>query len=150
MPQGTFLSYHLSFETVSLELNIVPFIKLFLFAITPFCVTANIMLANNICDLEKDIAVKRHTLPYYIGKKALLLFAGLYYMTYVAIVIMVILKMLSPICLLSFASLFLVQKNIHVFFKQQEKAVTFICSIKNFVIIMGTNTILILFSAFLL
>lgn len=30
---------------------------------------ANIMLANNICDLEDDIKNRRYTLPYYIGKK---------------------------------------------------------------------------------
>jgi 1,4-dihydroxy-2-naphthoate octaprenyltransferase len=151
MPDGTFLTYHLSWETIALELSIVPFLKLFIFAITPFCVTANIMLANNVCDLEKDIAVKRHTLPYYIGKKnSLVLFAGLYYLTYVSTIVMVILKMLSPICLISLLSIVLVHKNIRVFYKQQEKAVTFICSIKNFMIIMGTNTIIILLSALLI
>ncbi|MDD3174068.1 MAG: UbiA family prenyltransferase [Herbinix sp.] len=146
MPKGFFLTYHLSLESISLEFKVIPFLTLILFSITPFCTTANIMLANNICDLESDIAVKRHTLPYYIGKKALSLFAGLYYLTYVATIIMVIFKILSPICLLSLLSIFIVHKNIRTFFAKQEKAVTFICSIKNFVIIMGTNTVVILFS----
>ena len=147
MPQGTFLNYNINFESVSIELKIVPFITLILLSIIPFCTIANIMLANNICDLQNDIAVNRYTLPYYIGKKALYLFAGLYYMTYIATAVMVIFKILHPICLLSFLTIFIVQKNINQFFAKQEKAVTFIISIKNFVIIMGVNTVLIFVSA---
>lgn len=146
---GTFLSYHLNLESISLELKIVPFITLILFSITPFCTTANIMLANNICDLENDIAVKRYTLPYYIGNKALLLFAGLYYLTYATTILMVVFKLLSPICLLSLISIFFVQKNIRTFFRRQIKQETFICSIKNFVIIMGVNTAVIFLSILL-
>ncbi|HHV12762.1 MAG TPA: UbiA family prenyltransferase [Clostridiales bacterium] len=148
-PAGTYLELGVSLKTISLELQVWPVITLLLLSVTPFCVTANIMLANNICDVEKDIAVKRHTLPYYIGRKALYLFAGLYYLTYGATVIMVLCSILHPICLLSLATVILVQKNINVFFKKQDKAVTFVCAIKNFVIIMGVNSCLILVSAFL-
>lgn len=142
-PKGTFLSLDLSFETITLALQVVPILFLVLFSIIPFCTTANIMLANNICDLEKDIAVKRHTLPYYIGKKALYLYAGLYYLTYVATIIMVAVRLLHPISLLSILTIVIVQKNINEFFKKQDKAVTFILAIKNFIIIMGVNTLLI-------
>ncbi|MDF2513684.1 MAG: UbiA prenyltransferase [Herbinix sp.] len=148
-PAGTYIAVGVSLKTISLNIQVWPMVTLLLLAIVPFSATANIMLANNICDVEKDILVKRHTLPYYIGKKALYLFAGLYYLTYAAMVIMVLCGVLHPICLLSLASIVLVQKNINVFFKKQEKAVTFICSIKNFVIIMGVNSSLILISAFL-
>jgi 1,4-dihydroxy-2-naphthoate octaprenyltransferase len=136
----------LSLQSISFEFELIPFFTLLLFAVTPFCTTANIMLANNICDLEKDIAVKRHTLPYYIGTNALWLFAGLYYLTYLATILMVLLKILSPVCLLSLFTIFLVQGNIRKFFNKQDKAVTFICSIKNFIIIMGTNTAVIFLS----
>jgi 1,4-dihydroxy-2-naphthoate octaprenyltransferase len=148
-PAGTYIAVGVSLKTISLNIQVWSMVTLLLLAIVPFSATANIMLANNICDVEKDILVKRHTLPYYIGKKALYLFAGLYYLTYAAMVIMVLCGVLHPICLLSLASIVLVQKNINVFFKKQEKAVTFICSIKNFVIIMGVNSTLILISAFL-
>ncbi len=148
-PASTYLELGISLKTISLNIQVWPMITLFLLSIVPFAVTANIMLANNICDLEKDILVKRHTLPYYIGKHALYLFAGLYYLTYAAIVIMVLCGILHPICLLSLATLILVQKNINNFFKKQEKAETFICAIKNFVIIMGVDSTLILISAFL-
>jgi 1,4-dihydroxy-2-naphthoate octaprenyltransferase len=119
-----------------------------LFSIAPFCTTANIMLANNICDLEKDIVVKRHTLPYYIGKKALYLFAALYYATYLATIIMVIVGILSPVCLLSLITIIPVQKNIVTFFRKQEKATTFVMAIKNYILIMGINSLFIFISAF--
>ncbi|MGF7145789.1 1,4-dihydroxy-2-naphthoate octaprenyltransferase [Anaerotaenia torta] len=145
--EGTFLTLNVNFKTISLELQVMPILSLLLFSVVPFCTTANIMLANNICDLEKDIAVKRHTLPYYIGRKALYLFAGLYYATYLATIGMVTIGVLSPVCLLSLATIVPVQKNINTFFRRQEKAVTFITSIYNYVIIMGINTVLIWISA---
>ena len=147
MPSGTFLTFILNWETISLELKVLPIVTLLLFSIIPFCTTANIMLANNICDLEKDIAVKRYTLPYYIGKKALSLYAGLYYLTYIATVTMVVFKILSPICLLSLLTIVVVQKNINAFNKKQEKATTFVLAVKNFIVIMGANTVLIYLSA---
>jgi 1,4-dihydroxy-2-naphthoate octaprenyltransferase len=137
-PVGTFLNYHLSLESVSLELKVIPIITLVLLAVIPFCVTANIMLANNICDLDKDIEVNRYTLPYYIGKKSLLLFTILNYLPYVSMIIMVASHILHPVCLLSLISIYFVQKNINIFLRKQEKAVTFICSINNFMIIMGS------------
>lgn len=140
-PKGTFLTYGLSLETVSLSVQVIPVLTLLLFAVTPFAVTANIMLANNICDLEKDIAVKRHTLPYYIGKKALILFAGLYYMTYLSMILMVIFRILPPVVLLSLFTIIPVQKNIRAFFKKQEKSTTFNLSILNFILIMGSSTL---------
>lgn len=149
MPTGYFLSLNVNFKTISLIVHIEPFIRLLLLGIIPFCTTANIMLANNICDLEKDVLVKRHTLPYYIGKKAIPLFSGLYYLTYVSVLLMVIFKMLSPLSLLTFLTLPIVQKNINVFKRKQEKASTFIMAIKNYIIIMGINTVLILISSFL-
>lgn len=146
-PKGTFVSFDINTQSVSVELMIRPIVTLLLFAVIPFCTTANIMLANNICDLEKDILVKRHTLPYYIGKKAIYLFAGLYYLTYVATIAMVVLGILSPICLVSLLTIFIVQKNIKQFMKKQDKATTFILAIKNYIIIMGANVLVIFISA---
>jgi 1,4-dihydroxy-2-naphthoate octaprenyltransferase len=147
MPEGTYLTLDWNLHTVSLDLQILPLITVLMLSVIPVCVTANIMLANNICDLERDILVKRYTLPYYLGKRAALrLFAGIYYGTYLAVIVMTVFKMLSPICLITLVSLIPVQKNISVFFKVQEKSSTFVVSIKNYVIIMGTNTALIFLS----
>jgi len=147
MPRGTFLLLDFNFQEISLKLQVVPIVSLLLFSIIPFCTTANIMLANNICDLEKDILVKRHTLPYYIGRKALYLFAGLYYMTYLVLVVLVVLKILSPICLFALLTIIVVQKNINQFFQKQEKSSTFVLSVKNYIIIMGADVSMIFISA---
>lgn len=146
MPSGSLVDLNVNFTTISLDLKLIPIFKLLLISVIPFCVTANIMLANNICDLDKDILVKRHTLPYYIGKHSLTLFAGLYYVTYVVTIIMVVLKIFHPISLLSIFTIFIVRKNINAFKKQQEKSITFILAIKNYIIIMGSNTVLIFIS----
>jgi len=147
MRSGTFLTLDLNLQTVSLDLQILPIFTALILSVIPVCTTANIMLANNICDVEHDILVKRYTLPYYLGKKpSLYLFAALYYGTYLAVIIMVILKLLSSICLISLVSLIPVQKNINRFFKVQDKSSTFVTSIKNYVIIMGTDTALIFLS----
>jgi 1,4-dihydroxy-2-naphthoate octaprenyltransferase len=146
MPKETYLSLNINFETINIILNISPIITVFFLSVTPVCATANIMLANNICDVEKDIAVKRYTLPYYLGKNSLFLFAGVYYLTYLATIVMVILKILSPVCLFSLLTIFIVQKNINTFFKIQDKATTFITAIKNYIIIMGINTLMIFIS----
>lgn len=149
MPKGTLLNLHLSLVEIMVQIKVIPMLTLLLISIIPFCTTANIMLANNICDLEKDIAVKRHTLPYYIGDKALYLFAGLYYLSYFTLIMMTVLRLLSPLCLLSLITIVLVQKNINTFFKKQDKATTFILSVKNYMIIMGSVTLLIFLSTFL-
>jgi 1,4-dihydroxy-2-naphthoate octaprenyltransferase len=88
-------------------------------------------------------------LPYYLGKKALVLFAVLYYATYIATIVMVILGILPPICLLLIPTIFVVQKNINRFFKLQDKATTFMVAIINYLVIMGTITVLIFISAIL-
>ncbi len=148
-PAGTFISYSLSLQEISLTFQLAPIIKLLLFSVTPFAVTANIMLANNICDLEKDIEVKRHTLPYYIGKTALPLFAGLYYLTYISMLLMVLLRILPPVVLASLITILPVQKNIRVFFKEQDKTTTFNVSIINFIIIMGADALAVFLAVFM-
>lgn len=145
-PKGTYVSLTININIISFTLQVVPILTLLLYSVIPFCTTANIMLANNICDLEKDVLVKRHTLPYYIGKRALDLYGVFYYLTYAASAAMVILKILSPICLLYLFTIIPVQKNINRFKIKQEKSATFVLSIKNYVIIMGTNILLIFIS----
>ena len=59
--------------TFSLSLDILLPITLVL--VPTMLMIANIMLANNICDREDDIANKRFTLPVYVGtKKAIFIF----------------------------------------------------------------------------
>ncbi len=149
LPKGTLLTLSASLTAVNLNLNINPLITVILLSVPPVCATANIMLANNICDLERDITVNRFTLPYYLGKrKAVYLFAGLYYLVYLDIILMVILGKLPVLCLLSLITVYPVQKNINLFFKEQDKAKTFIVSIKNYVLIMGSISLMIFIGGF--
>jgi len=149
MPEGTYLTLGIGWESISLELKVMPIISVILMAIPPMCTTANIMLANNTCDVERDVAVRRYTLPYYLGKKALWLFAFLYYTSYASIVAMVILDILSPVCLVSLLTVIPVQRNISIFMERQDKATTFMTSIKNYIIIMGSLTVMVFISAVL-
>ena len=148
LPRGNLLSLSISVQSIDIHIGLWSMLSLLLLSVAPICTTANIMLANNICDLKKDIAVKRHTLPYYLGKKALYLFAGLYYAAYAALVAMVILGILPPISLLFLLTIIPVQRNIGLFFRKQDKAATFILSIKNYVIIMGAEVILLFIGRF--
>lgn len=148
-PAGELLSYSLADGKFSFELNIMPAIGLLLLSAVPFSLTANIMLANNICDISHDILVNRHTLPFYLKKNSLLLFAAFYYFAYLSVVVMVIMTFISPLSLLLLISLFPVQRNINKFYKKQVKEETFILAIKNFVIIISLHIILIFLGSLL-
>lgn len=143
------LSYTLNWETVSVTIRTVPFTGFLLLAVLPTCLTANIMLANNICDVESDIRVGRHTLAAYLGRKALYLFAFLYYAAYASVVAMVVFRFLPPLSLLLLATLIPVQKNINLFFRKQVKEETFVVSVKNFVLIISAHIVLIFLGALL-
>lgn len=142
MPAGTYLTLALDGGVLHVALVLPRLAEVLLLAVAPTCVTANIMLANNICDLPKDVLVKRHTLPYYLGvPKSLKLFALLYYLPFGAAVVMVLAGMLPWVYLLLLAVFIPVQKNIGVFFRRQEKAETFVCAIKNFVLLMSADVL---------
>jgi len=145
LPEGTLLSFGIAHGIVSLQVVILPLMILGLICWAPMVCTANIMLANNICDLEKDILVNRHTLPYYIGKaRAVTLYSVLYYSVYLAAVLLVILSFLPPWYLLLLVTLVPVEMNLRVFRKKQEKALTFITSIKNYIVLMAGQCIALL------
>lgn len=143
MPQGALLSHSLREGRLLIELNIKPAISLLLLSAVPFCLTANIMLANNICDLSHDVKVGRFTLAYYLKEHSLKVFSLLYYLAYISVIIMVVMGFLSPLSLILLITIIPVQKNIIVFNNRQIKEETFIISIKNFLLIIISHTILI-------
>ncbi len=143
-----YLTLTFSLETIDLSVNVMPFVTFLLFSLVTTFTTANIMLANNTCDIEKDEAVSRLTLPHYIGRPmAVRLYALLYYGCYASVLLMVIFKMLHPSALVFFLSLPLVIKNINTFKAKQEKQTTFITSIKNFIIINSTYFVSLLIAS---
>ena len=120
---------------VSLHINLLEVIYLFWFSVPAILGIAGIMLANNICDVEDDIENRRYTLPVYIGKKnAVQLFKLLYYVSYVDLIVLVLLRVNVVLVLLVLLTLIPLRRNIAVFTENQDKATTFIISVKNFVI----------------
>lgn len=118
---------------VNLNFNLKILIGIFLVCVPLINCIANIMIANNLCDMAEDLINKRYTLPIYIGKKSgLVLWEVLYYLSYIAIVIGVLIGYLPWLCLLTLITLIPIRKNIAAFKVHQTKKDTFIFAIKNF------------------
>lgn len=101
------------------------------------CCIANIMLANNICDVEEDVRVQRYTLPFYIGvKKSLLLYRLLYWAAYIFIAAGTALRLVPFFTAATLLTMILVSKNIRRFIEIQDKKQTFVMAILNFLIIL--------------
>lgn len=129
------LTIFLQDGVVNLGINLMEIIYIFLMSLPVATGISNIMLANNICDIEDDIENKRYTLPIYIGKeKALGLFKVLYYLGYVSLIILLILRVAPLVSILVLFTFVLVNKHIELFYKEQTKKNTFIFAVKNFVI----------------
>ncbi len=123
-------------DILSIKLNVSELIYAFLISIPTICGIANIMLANNICDIEDDLENKRYTLPIYIGKKhALTLFKTLYYIVFADITLLAVLGIIPGFSLLVLLTLIPVSKNLKLFSLEQSKKDTFVLSVKNFVVI---------------
>lgn len=119
---------------LDIRLNIIKVLYLFMVSIPFISGIANIMLANNICDIEDDIENKRYTMPIFVGRpKALMIFKWLYFIAYADIAILIILRVLPAISVITLLTFIPVNKNIKVFFNKQSKAETFALSVKNFI-----------------
>lgn len=103
----------------------------FLIALPNTLLIANLMLANNTCDLKEDEANHRYTIVHYIGKKAALIWwTTALILAFVAIVVAVILGLLSPIMLLILLIAPLMIKFARPYLQKQVKKETFISSVK--------------------
>lgn len=102
---------------------------------TMLCI-ANIMLANNICDVEDDVENRRYTLPVMIGRKnALLIFDALYWVCILNIIFCVFLGYLPLLSLITVIPFIKVLQNLKTFHEVQTKKDTFGLSVMNFFII---------------
>ncbi|KAF1295607.1 1,4-dihydroxy-2-naphthoate polyprenyltransferase [Enterococcus sp. JM4C] len=119
---NTYESFQWTFETVG---------GIILISLPNTLWIANLMLANNICDLEEDEKNERYTLVHYLGKaRSIKLFVLFNVVALLSIVASVVLE-LAPIWVL--ASLLIVPiiiKQIRLFLKEQKKQTTFICAIR--------------------
>ncbi|KYZ78006.1 1,4-dihydroxy-2-naphthoate prenyltransferase [Anaerosporomusa subterranea] len=136
------LSY--SGTMLTIHLNLIEVLSLFLFSIPAIAGIGNIMLANNICDLDEDILNKRYTLPHYIGKeKALKLFKASYDIGYFSIIIAVVLNVAPTIILLAILTKIVLDKNIKRFAHNPSKREPFVLAVKNFIVVNGAVALLL-------
>nr|WP_320025457.1 1,4-dihydroxy-2-naphthoate polyprenyltransferase [uncultured Acetobacterium sp.] len=149
-PEQSLIYFTFTNWLLQVSFNILDLLKLAVVTIPAIAGIANIMLANNICDVEDDIKVNRFTLPYYTGiKNALNMFAALYYLGYAAIIVMVLFGLVPIYGLIVIAGLIPVQKNISKFRKQQSKIKTFSLSVQNLVILLFPLIIVLTIGAIL-
>ncbi|MTD42356.1 1,4-dihydroxy-2-naphthoate polyprenyltransferase [Erwinia sp. CPCC 100877] len=105
--------------------------SIFLVALPNTCLIANLMLANNICDLEEDEKNQRFTLVHYLGKKrSIALFVSLIVCAFAAILLSVVLQLVPLTMLLNIVILPFVAKQTKLFLNEQVKAKTFICAVR--------------------
>lgn len=96
---------------------------------------ANIMLANNLRDLDRDIENHRYTLVYYIGRPAgVILFQLLMYFCYLVILIGLPFKVFSWPMLVTFLTLPKVYHNLQAYKKALPQPRSFGYTIKNMVL----------------
>lgn len=134
-PEASLIYFTFTNWLLQVSFSILDLLKLGVVAIPAITGIANIMLANNICDLDDDVKVNRFTLPYYTGvKNALNIFAALYYLGFAATIIMVMLGLVPIYGLIAIVGLIPIHKNISKFRKQQSKTETFPLSVQNLVI----------------
>lgn len=97
---------------------------------------ANIMLANNICDIEDDLPNRRYTLPIVVGReKAITLLKILFALAYAAIVGAVVLGVLPLYSLLALLTIIPLSRNVRIFVANPTKKDTFGAIVGSFVML---------------
>jgi len=110
---------------------------------------AGIMLANNICDIEDDMANRRYTLPIYIGKKrALIIFDMLYILCYLDILLGILLGYLPVLSLAVLVPSPWVFRNLRAFSRIQTKKDTFKYAVNNLILVMVPLILSVLLARF--
>jgi 1,4-dihydroxy-2-naphthoate octaprenyltransferase len=120
---------------INLSINGIEILYILLISLPAVVGIANIMLANNICDIEDDIENKRYTLPIYIGKdNALRVFKTLYYIGFAGLIALLAAGVAPLAFAITLATFVIVHKHIRMFYEKQSKEETFVLSVKNFVV----------------
>lgn len=105
--------------------------KIFLISLPNTLWIANLMLANNICDLEEDEMNNRFTLVHYLGKqRSIQLFIGMNIAALLAILFSVLIRIAPWTTLGTFLVAPFIYKQVQIFLTKQVKRETFICAVK--------------------
>lgn len=142
------IGFSLQGGTFDINVKIFELMYIFLLAVPAAVGIANIMLANNICDMDEDLENKRYTLPILMGKQnALLVFAGLYFIGYASIIVLIALGVAPLLSLVTLATFPVVFKHIKIFIKKQSKHETFALSVKNLVLMNAVFVVTLVLAA---
>lgn len=144
-----FLCIYLNiYDVISLNGSIIG--SILLMSMPAVLAIANLMLANNTCDLEEDLLNHRRTLVAYIGKRgAIILFQLLAYLPFVFVLSGVFLRILPRIELLFFILLPIIFKQTQGFVAEQNKLRTFPLAIKNLALTVSVYSLLFLIGIFI-
>ena len=148
------LNLSLAGNEFSLTFDVYSMLGIVLVSLPAVFGIANIMLANNICDIEDDLSNKRYTLPIVVGRdKAILLLKILFALAYVAIAAAVVLRVLPLYSLLALITIIPLSKNVKPFVANPTKKDTFGAIVGSFVLLsvalIGTIVLGILDGTFL-
>lgn len=137
-------------QMISIHANFVLLADIIIVSLPCVFTIANLMLANNICDLEEDIENERYTLPFYLGKqRSITLFNTLYIGTFIAILLAIFLNLMPLVTLISFIVIFPVYENVRRFNEKQVKSETFQFAVKNLVLVNGAIVMMLGISLFI-
>ncbi|NQI84564.1 1,4-dihydroxy-2-naphthoate polyprenyltransferase [Streptococcus suis] len=129
------LTSQVSGQWMTLQFSWTKIIDIIFMSLPLVCLIANIMLANNTCDLEEDIRNHRYTLVYYIGKKnALKLYFVLASLPWLLWIIYCLTGFLPIWALIGLIGVWPAYKSLETFLKKQVKRETFIEAVKSFVL----------------
>lgn len=135
---GSIIAFGFEAGMIDLSIDLISLLQFGLVFMVPTLLTSSIMLANNTCDIERDILVKRFTLPYYLGQKtSVKLMYALYVGVFAAITLSGLLGVLPITVLLTLIAIPKVFKHVGEFKKELIKHVSFKFIIKNFIMIMS-------------
>jgi len=143
--EDSIVLFNLNNWILDLSIDLPELLKIFLVSLPAQLGIANIMLANNICDIDDDIANDRYTLPRYIGKnRSITLYSLIYIKAFLTLIILIIFDIVPLVTLLALITFIPVMSNVHKFRKEQSKDETFELAVHNFLIINTALAISIL------
>jgi len=129
------LDFDLWTGMAAIQVNLFEVILLLVVSLPAILGIANIMLANNICDMDEDVENKRYTLPVYIGTKhSLKLFRLLYCFAYFDLVALLMIKVHPVLVLLVLVTVVPIYKKSVKFTDDPSKQKTFVIAVQNFVL----------------
>lgn len=139
------LTSQVSGQWMTVQFSWTRILEIILMSIPLVTLIANIMLANNTCDLEEDIRNHRYTLVYYIGKKnALKLYFVLASLPWLLWLLYCLTGFLPFWALIGLLGLVPAYHSLERFLKKQVKRETFIEAVKSFVLFSGVYVLTLL------